>query len=233
MVEFPPEARAVSGICFLSQSVMLIADSIASCIWRVDNRSTGPEVSRWISHETLCCDVESSGRLAFETLGLKYDHVRGHVYFTCPESQVFARVHVDKKTLRKASDVEIITFGLYGASELFIDTRGGFAYAADCDQRMLEKMNISPDNGGGIWPIGSSEHVMSLNGCLYPGILAATWCSDEEMGRSVYLVTRCKFLSLGMDNAANSSDPDRRSIPLFDEDNVDGSIATRLVKVTF
>lgn len=228
LTEFPPEAQCVSGSCLLTPNTMLVADRTVGCMWRVDSDygGYGPRVKKWISHESLRSSHTTEGELAVADIGLVYNEHDGYVYFTSPSSKLLARVKVDRCSLEPQADVEVVATGLRGASALFVDPRGGFAYVTSYGAKALERIRIPESE---VVEFGAFEHCLSLNGAVYPGVLAADWCSANEVGKAAYIVTRAEYLSLNLDPPPDddSSLSSTSTKDVFDE----SKLVTRVIKV--
>jgi hypothetical protein len=150
LVEFPLEAQGVSGCCLLTPNTMLVADGTTACVWRVDSNCEGsdPKVQRWLSHESLRLSRAIEGELAVADIGLQFNECDSYVYFTSSQSKLLARVKVEGCTLEPAANVEIVATGLRGASRLLIDDKGGRAYVANLDAKVLERIRIPEVEGG-------------------------------------------------------------------------------------
>lgn len=121
---FPPEAKGLNGLCALSGSVLIAADSFASCIWRIDlDLSTfPPKVAHarvWSSHPTM------AGKLVLPDFqpgvnGLKYSPKFGCAYYTSIQQMLFCRVPVNATNLEPDGEPETIATGMQG-DDLIID----------------------------------------------------------------------------------------------------------------
>ena len=228
LVEFPPEAQGVSGCCLLTPNTMLVADGTTACIWRVNSNCEGsdPKVQKWLSHESLRLSRATEGELAVADIGLHFNECDGYVYFTSSQSKLLARVKVEGCTLEPAADIEIVATGLRGASRLLIDDKGARAYVANMYDKVLERIRIPEVEDV---EFGTVEHCLSLAGTVFPGLLAAAWCSQEDVGRYAYIITKAEYLSMNLDQSHRAESPS--SIYSSDEDVKEDNLVTRVIKV--
>lgn len=100
---FPKETKALNGLCSLSESRLIAADSFGSCIWAIDldTSSFPPKTAatkEWLAHDTMYGVVKLSD---FQPgiNGLKYHARTSHAYCTNTQKRVFCRESVDRKTI--------------------------------------------------------------------------------------------------------------------------------------
>src|SRR4029077_2941870 len=57
----PPPPAALNGACLIAPRVILLADSLAGLIWRVDLADEGltASASVWLQHHTMAADPDS------------------------------------------------------------------------------------------------------------------------------------------------------------------------------
>ncbi|KAI1284314.1 hypothetical protein F5Y07DRAFT_405240 [Xylaria sp. FL0933] len=120
-----PDAVLLNGIAALPAAphVVLITDSIAYCIWRVD--TTTGAVDKVIEDATFSVPANASFPLGPN--GLKIH--AGHAYFTNTGAGLFARVPITAAGA-KAGDVEILATVPAGTNfdDFAVDERSGVAY---------------------------------------------------------------------------------------------------------
>ena len=99
---FQSEARALNGSCLVAPNTILVADSWADLIWRVDISDDGSRVSAhvWLKHEMLG-HVEAKPDVPGVN-GLKYNPNDQHVYFTSTARTIFGRVPLNPVTYEPA-----------------------------------------------------------------------------------------------------------------------------------
>jgi hypothetical protein len=58
VLEFPEAVRALNGSCMIAPKIMLVADSIAALIWRIDLSSDGGKITArvWLKHDSMAYD---------------------------------------------------------------------------------------------------------------------------------------------------------------------------------
>ena len=126
IMDFPSDTRHLNGLCALTESVLIAADSFASCIWRIDldtSSSSNPTAKAkvWYSHHTM------AGKLNFSdiqpgTNGLKYSAKTGYAYYTSTQQRLFCRVKVDPCTLDAVGEAEVLAEG-WQWDDLILDDR--------------------------------------------------------------------------------------------------------------
>lgn len=125
IMTFPPEAAGLNGLCALSDSVLLAADSFASRIWRIDLDITSSFPPKIANAITWCTDKTMDGKLVLPDFqpgvnGIKYSAVTSHVYYTSTQQKLFCRVPVNPETLQPSGNVEVISRGMQG-DDLILD----------------------------------------------------------------------------------------------------------------
>jgi hypothetical protein len=91
--QFPKNVRALNGSCLISPNVILLADSFAGLIWRVDLSSNGgkPAARVWLQRESM---GYYPGQLKPEQPGIngiRYAKNIGYTYFTATLMKCFGR----------------------------------------------------------------------------------------------------------------------------------------------
>ncbi len=121
---FPTEAKGLNGLCALSESRLIAADSFGSCIWAVDLDitsfpPTAAKAKKWLAHDTMY-GVLKLPDFQPGVNGLKYHARTSYVYYTSTQKRVFCRVSVDRETLEPADEPEVVAEGMPG-DDLIID----------------------------------------------------------------------------------------------------------------
>jgi hypothetical protein len=113
---FPAEARGLNGCCLLGPGVLLVADSFASLIWRVDFNLDGgePSVRVWKSHDSM---GYFPGKMKPEqpgVNGVRYAIETNYAYYTVTAKKLFMRVAVNPYTLEAKGEPELVVAGRMG-----------------------------------------------------------------------------------------------------------------------
>jgi hypothetical protein len=154
--EFGEPADGLAGSCLLAPGVILLADSLAGLIWRVDlPPGYGNATARmWLQHDTMSCDP---GSLLVPPQpgikGVRYAARTGYLYYASMARRVLMRVPVDPGSLDPAGDPELIA-GSIIADDLCLDEDAGVAYLTTHQQNTIERV---PLRAGGARQIVAGE----------------------------------------------------------------------------
>lgn len=145
VLDFPAEARALNGSCLIGPRTILVADSMATLIWRVDLPSDGatPVVRVWLRHESM---GHYAGRMKPEqpgVNGVRYAARRGYLYYTATAKKLFMRVKVDPMTLDAVGDPEHVSVGRM-ADDFCIDENSGVAYMTTHRENTIDCVSLDP-----------------------------------------------------------------------------------------
>ena len=99
VLRFPQPIRGLNGSCVVAPGIILLADSWAGLIWRVDLhvRDGKPKHSVWLEHDSM----GYLAKLYYDRIqlpginGIQYSPKRGYLYYTASAKQLFMRVKVD------------------------------------------------------------------------------------------------------------------------------------------
>jgi hypothetical protein len=205
IVEFPPETRGLNGLCALSDTVLLAADSFASCIWRIDiEHSLFPPksafVSKWFSDTTMAGDLVLPD---FQpgTNGLKYSAKTGYVYYTSTQKRLFCRVKVDSGSLEPAGAVDIVSRGMQGDDFIVDDTSSEpVAYLTTHRDNSLLKIPLNQDSEVHLQDLDVIAGVSGTDNTIL-GPTAGTWEAGKE-GKVAYFTTDGGLKNLPRDGIA-------------------------------
>lgn len=143
--QFPKKVRGLNGICMIAPRVMLLADSFAGLIWRVD--LTGdkcPPVARiWLQHETM---GYYPGELKPEqpgVNGVRFASRTNYLYYTATAKKLFMRVPVDPETQDPLSQPEHVSAGRI-ADDFCIDEDAGVAYLTTHRENTIDRVSLDP-----------------------------------------------------------------------------------------
>jgi hypothetical protein len=151
VLRFPQPIRGLNGSCVLAPGVILLADSWAGLIWRVDlHGSDGkPEPRVWLEHDSMGYqptlyykDIQLPG-----INGIQYSLKRGYVYYTSSAKRLFMRVKVDPVSFDPAGEVEVVGEGRF--DDFWIDQDAGFAYLAGHTLNTIDRLALEPSENGG------------------------------------------------------------------------------------
>lgn len=187
VLEFPKAAGALNGSCLISPDVILVADSVAGLIWRVDVASDGgkPRARVWLKHESM--DYHPDGPMPDQPgiNGLKFSPTTDFVYYTSTAQQLFMRLGVDPATKDPAGAPEFVAGGMMG-DDFCIDEAAGVAYVTTHRQNTIDRVSLDPAK--------NSKQRDSVAGDPFNdqliGPSAGDWGrADGEPGRVAYFLT--------------------------------------------
>ncbi|KUL83207.1 hypothetical protein ZTR_10027 [Talaromyces verruculosus] len=153
LITMIPEAQLFNGMSTLSheQGIVVIADSIKGCIWRVDINTGAYEAV--LEDETMQPEPVAGLNLGINGLKMLGDIA----YYTNTPKKLFCRVRLDPISGFPTSSIEIIS-RTSEADDLAI-TSTGIAYLATIYQNEITR----------VWPDGKSEVIAgSLNSSSIP-----------------------------------------------------------------
>jgi hypothetical protein len=139
-------ARLLNGSCFVAPSVLLLADSFAGVIWRIDlpgnGRAAHAEV--WAEHASMAPDCHRRVSPAQPGVnGLRFAPRSNTIYYTSTAQQLFMRVPVDATTSNPAGEPELVASGMMG-DDFCIDEDTGVAYVATHRQNTIDRVPLAP-----------------------------------------------------------------------------------------
>ena len=145
MLQFPHPAGALNGCCLLDPSVVLVADSIAGLIWRVDLASgtTQPQARIWLKHESMALLPDNPIPNQPGINSVRYAAGTGQLYYTSTAQMLFMRVRVDPRTLDPVGLPEFVAGGMMG-DDFCIDETAGVAYVTTHRQNTIDRVWLDP-----------------------------------------------------------------------------------------
>jgi len=124
LMQFPPNAKGLNGMCQLSSNVILAADGFEGVIWRIDitfnkNVAEKAEAREWLRDDAF------TGVLKLPDFqpgvnGLKYSPSSGYVCFSNSQQKTFGKIKVNPHTFDPVGESEILATGMQG-DDLIID----------------------------------------------------------------------------------------------------------------
>ena len=186
LFQFPKRVRNLNGSCLLTPNVILLADSFAGLIWRVDLTNDGGKraASVWLEHESM---GYYPGRLKPEQPGIngiRYAARLGYVYYTATAKKLFMRVPVDPATLRALGEPEHVAAGRM-ADDFCIDEEAGVAYVTTHRENTVDCVSLDPPRNSERFVVAGDPFTEELIG---PSSIA--WSrSPGDYGKVAYLIT--------------------------------------------
>ncbi|WP_206995815.1 YncE family protein [Trinickia mobilis] len=145
ILEFPERALGLNGACLIAPNTIVVADSFAGLIWRVDLASDGTEGTArvWLQHKSMSSVPDGPAPEQPGINGLAYAAKSHYLYYTSTAQQLFMRVRVDPLTGAPAGEPEFIADGMMG-DDLCVDEDAGVAYIATHRQNTIDRVILQP-----------------------------------------------------------------------------------------
>jgi Protein of unknown function (DUF2630) len=143
-------ARLLNGSCFVAPSVLLLADSFAGLIWRVDLPANGGEFhsSVWLEHASMASHVPNAVNPAPPGVnGIRFASRSNAVYYTSTAQKLLLRVYVDPVTHSAVGEPKVVSGGTM-ADDICIDEDAGVAYVATHRQNTIDRVPLDPGKTG-------------------------------------------------------------------------------------
>lgn len=188
VLEFPDPVRALNGSCLIAPTVMIIADSVAGLIWRVEV-PTGegkPTARVWLKHDSMAFNPHSPLKPPQPGVnGVRYASRSHYLYYTSTAQKLFMRVRVDPDTLEPAALPELVADGRM-FDDFCIDSDSGVAYVTTHRENTIDRVFLEPSENCG------PKH--SVAGDPFTELLigpsSGTWGRGSlEYGRVAYFTT--------------------------------------------
>jgi hypothetical protein len=142
-------AAGLNGSCLLAPGVIMLADSVAGLIWRVDlPAGHGTATARaWLKHDTMARDSDCPLVPPQPGVsGVRYAARTGYLYYTSTAQKLFMRVPVDPGTHDPAGAPEFVAGGAM-ADDFCLDEDTGVAYLTTHRQNTIDRVPLRPDGG--------------------------------------------------------------------------------------
>jgi hypothetical protein len=148
LLRFPKDAGGLNGACLIAPRVLLVADSIAGLIWRVDlPGNSKPEARVWLKHDSMDYVPGAKKPEQPGVNGVRFAERSGYLYYTAATKQVFMRVKVDRATRDPGGGPEIMAGG-HQYDDFCIDEEAGFAYVTTHRENSIERIPLEPGAAG-------------------------------------------------------------------------------------
>src|ERR1700691_195002 len=146
ILTFPSPVRALNGSCLIGPRTILVADSFAGLVWRVDLSEDGRSASAsiWLKHYSM---LYHPGEMKPEqpgVNGLRFSKNSSYVYYTSTVLKLFMRVRVDRQTLAPLGIPEYLG-GDKMMDDFLLDEDAGVAYVTTHRENTIGRMSLEPD----------------------------------------------------------------------------------------
>ncbi|MBV8677881.1 MAG: hypothetical protein JO355_12035 [Planctomycetaceae bacterium] len=142
VLEFGEPVGALNGACLVAPGVLLVADSIAGLIWRVDLAEDGMSATArvWLKHDSMAFDPDNPLKPPQPGInGVRYDSRTGFLYYTSTQRELFMRVRIDSDTKAPVGPPEFVAGGTM-SDDFCIDENAGVAYVTTHREHTIDRI---------------------------------------------------------------------------------------------
>jgi hypothetical protein len=147
------QPAGLNGACLLTPRVILLADSLAGLIWRVDLADDGltASASVWLQHHTMAPDPDNGFTSPFGPQpginGIRFAARTNAVYYTSTGQKLFMRVAVDPATRTPVGQPEVVAADIT-ADDFCLDENTAVAYLTTHTDNTIVRVPIHPGADG-------------------------------------------------------------------------------------
>jgi sugar lactone lactonase YvrE len=145
VLQFPEPVGGLNGSCLIAPGVMLLADSFAGLIWRVDlptSHSPAASAHIWLRHPTMAHDPDSTLTPPQPGInGIRYAGKTHTLYYTSTAQKLFMRVRVDPRTHDPLSEPELVASGAM-SDDFCIDEDAAIAYVTTHRENTIDVVHL-------------------------------------------------------------------------------------------
>jgi hypothetical protein len=146
ILRFDDRARALNGSTFIAPGVLLLADSFAGLVWRVDLSDNGhaAKADVWLRHQSMDHDPNSTMKPPQPGVnGIRFAATESAIYYTSTAQKLFMRVPVDPTTHEPAGEPQLIASGQM-SDDFCIDEATGLAYVTTHRENTIDRVPLTP-----------------------------------------------------------------------------------------
>jgi hypothetical protein len=146
VLRFDDRVRALNGSTLIAPNILLLADSFAGLIWRVDLPGDGGNAKAhvWLEHPSMAHDPNSTTKPPQPGVnGIRYAARSNTVYYTSTAQKLFMRVSVNTTTHDPASEPELVASGTM-SDDFCIDEDAGVAYVTTHRENTIDRVPLTP-----------------------------------------------------------------------------------------
>ena len=147
VLTFDQSGAFLNGCCLVAPRIMLIADSVAGLIWRVDLSDDGLAATArvWLQHDSMAWDPDNPLNPQPGVNGVRFAERTSFLYYTSTVPKLFMRVAVDPVTGEPAREPEFVAGGTM-ADDFCIDEDAGVAYVTTHRENTIDLVPLRPGN---------------------------------------------------------------------------------------
>jgi hypothetical protein len=180
-----------NGACLLTPRVILLADSLAGLIWRVDLTDDGltATASVWLRHHTMAPDPDNGFTSPFGPQpginGIRFAARTNVVYYTSTGQKLFMRVAVEPATQTPVGQPDVVAADIT-ADDFCLDENVGVAYLTTHTDNTIVRVPIHPGADGATRSIVAGDPFDEQ----LVGPSSAAWArGPADYGRIAYVTT--------------------------------------------
>jgi hypothetical protein len=202
VLTFEQTGAVLNGCCLVAPHVILVADSVAGLIWRIDLSDDGLAATArvWLEHDSMAFDPDNPLNPQPGVNGVRYASNTHFLYYTSTTKRLFMRVAVDPDNHEPAGEPEFIAGGTM-ADDFCIDENAGVAYITTHRENTIDRVPLRPRRPDTPRSCVAGE---PFTGQLVGPSSAAWGRGPSEYGRVAYVTT---------DGGTTASPPDGKVRP--------------------
>jgi sugar lactone lactonase YvrE len=181
----------LNGACLLAPRVILLADSLAGLIWRVDLADDGltATASVWLQHHTMDPDPDNGLTSPMGPQpgvnGIHYAARTNVAYYTSTARKLFMRVAVDPATHMPMGEPDVVAAGI-PADDFCLDENAGVAYLTTHPDNTIVSAPLEPGAGDATPSVVAGDPFTEQ----LVGPSSAAWArGPADYGRTAYVTT--------------------------------------------
>ncbi|HYB39126.1 MAG TPA: hypothetical protein VEF72_27655 [Mycobacterium sp.] len=149
VLTFDTSGAVLNGCCLIAPHLLLVADSVAGQIWRVDLAKDGLTATArvWLHHDSMAFDPDNPLNPQPGVNGVRYGSRTNCLYYTSTTRKLFMRVPVDPQTHEPAGEPEFVAGGTM-ADDFCIDENAGVAYVTTHRENTIDRVPLRPGPHG-------------------------------------------------------------------------------------
>jgi hypothetical protein len=145
VLTFDQPGAVLNGCCLVAPRVIVVADSVAGQIWRIDLADDGLTATEqvWLQHDSMAFDPDNPLNPQPGVNGVRYASRSRFLYYTSTTTKLFMRVAVDPVTHEPAGEPEFVAGGTM-ADDFCIDEDAGVAYVTTHRENTIDRVPLEP-----------------------------------------------------------------------------------------
>jgi hypothetical protein len=185
------QPAGLNGACLIAPRVILLADSLAGLIWRVDIAEDGltATASVWLQHRTMAADPDSGFTSPLGPQpginGIRYAARTNVVYYTSSAQKRFMRVSVDPATHKPVGEPDTVASDVT-PDDFCLDENAGVAYLTTHTANTIVRVPLNARADGDATSVVAGDPFTEQ----LVGPSSAAWArGPADYGRIAYVTT--------------------------------------------